>query len=182
VSDLNRQRILDALAELDRRLGERQIQAEICLFGGATMILAFQARQTTKDIDAIFAPTAVVRELAQQIGEEKGYATGWFNDGVKGFVSARGEHAAAGLPQFPNVRVLMPVPTYLLAMKCLAARVGTPDATDAQDVKFLLNHLGLRDPAVVLDIVGRYYSASQIQPKTRYFVEAILEEMRRDNP
>lgn len=62
----------------------------------------------------------------------------------------------------------MPVPAYLLAMKCMAARVGTPDATDVQDVKFLLQRLGLQQPAEVLDIVARYYPAQQIQPKTQF--------------
>jgi len=180
--ELDRQRILEALAELDRRLGERGISAEVCLFGGAAMILAFQARQTTKDIDAIFAPSAVVRELAKQIGEEKGYTAGWFNDGVKGFVSDRPEHTAANLPQFSHLKVMMPAPTYLLAMKCLAARVATPDATDVQDVKFLVRHLGLRQPTDVLEIVARYYPANRIQPKTQYFVEAVMEELQNDNP
>jgi chorismate mutase len=73
MSQLDEQRIREALEELSRRLAAKSIQAEVCLFGGAAMILAFQARQTTKDIDAIFAPAAAVRELAKAIGEEKGY-------------------------------------------------------------------------------------------------------------
>ena len=174
---LDRQRILEALEELSRRLAARGIQAEVCLFGGAAMILAFRSRQTTKDIDAIFVPTAPVREIAAEIGREKGYDAGWFNDGVKGFVSARADHTPADLPQFPNLKVMMPVPTYLLAMKCMAARAGTPEATDVQDVKFLLRHLGLREATQVLDIVESYYPRQLIQPKTQFFVESLLEEL-----
>jgi len=88
------------------------------------MILAFQSRQTTRDIDAIFAPVSSIREVAEQIRQEKGFESGWFNDGVKGFVSDKGEHGPANLPQFQNLRVMMPVPSYLLAMKCPAARAG----------------------------------------------------------
>ena len=175
---LDQQRILEALTELDNRLGTRGIHAEVCLFGGAAMILAFRSRQTTKDIDAIFAPTSEVRELARQIGEEKGYDAGWFNDGVKGFVSGRGEHTVANLPQFPNLKLTMPVPSYLLAMKCMAARAGVPDPVDVQDVKFLIRHLGLHQPSEVLDIVVRYYPVEQVPPKTQYFVEAIFEELQ----
>jgi hypothetical protein len=178
---LDRQRILDALDELSRRLAQRGATAEVCLFGGAAMILAFQSRQATKDIDAIFAPTALVRELAAEIGRERGYDAGWFNDGVKGFVSEQGQFTPANLPQFSNLRVMMPVPNYLLAMKCLAARVPTPDATDVQDVKFLLRHLSLRDARQVLDLVEAYYPRNLIQPKTQYFVEAVLEEMEHEN-
>ena len=130
MSALNRQCILDALQERSRRLAEHRTQAELCLFGGAAMILAFQSRQTTKDIDAIFVPSSTVRQLAEEIGRERGYEAGWFNDGVKGFVSDRGQHTAANLPQFPHLRIMMPVPAYLLAMKCLVARAGTGEATD----------------------------------------------------
>ena len=179
---LNQQRILEALAELDRRLRANGIQAEVCLFGGAAMILAFKSRQATKDIDAIFAPTSEVRELARQIGQENGYDAGWFNDGVKGFVSGRGEHTAANLPQFPNLKLTMPVPSYLLAMKCMSARAGVPNPVDVQDVKFLIRRLGLRQAPDVLDIVVNYYPENQILPKTQYFVESVFEEMQRENP
>ena len=36
-------------------------------------------------------------------------------------------------------------------------------------------------PAAVLDRVEAYYSRNQIQPKTQYFVEAVLEEMQHEN-
>ena len=36
----------------------------------------------------------------------------------------RHETTAAGLPQFAHLRLTMPVPEYLLAMKCMAARIG----------------------------------------------------------
>ena len=45
---LDRQRILEALDELSRRLAQRGVTAELCLFGGAAMILAFQSRQITQ--------------------------------------------------------------------------------------------------------------------------------------
>ena len=49
-------------------------------------------------------------------------------------------------------------------------------------MKFLLHHLGLRDLQAVLDIVDAYYPPHLTQPKTQYFVEAILEELAHENP
>jgi hypothetical protein len=137
---LDFQRIHDALEMLSRRLGERGVKGEVCLFGGAAFILAFQSRQSTKDIDAIFVPTSIVRELVAQIGEESGYAEGWFNDGVKGFISDKHSVTAADLPQFENLTVTMPVPEYLLAMKCMAARVDLDESKDEQDARFLIKN------------------------------------------
>jgi hypothetical protein len=116
-----------------------------------------------------------VRELAREIGEEKGYDAGWFNDGVKGYVSEHGEYTVANLPQFPNLKWSTPVPAYLLAMKCMATRLGMPDAVDAQDAKFLVHHLNLHQSSEVLDIVLRYYPKGQIPPKTQYFAESLFE-------
>lgn len=43
------------------------------------MILAFTARLTTKDVDAIFQPTQVIRTLAQGIAAEQNLSVDWLN-------------------------------------------------------------------------------------------------------
>jgi len=45
--------------------------------------------------------------------------------------SSRHETTAGNLPQFPHLRLTMPVPEYLLAMKCMAARIGGIQRTAA---------------------------------------------------
>ena len=103
------------------------------------MVLAYHARQSTKDVDAIFAPAGVIRDLAAEIGHERGLDADWINDGVKGFVSSRAAFAPLEL-DLSNLSVLMPVPEYLLAMKCMSARTGE-SSRDMEDVKFLIRHL-----------------------------------------
>lgn len=167
--------IRQALAEVDAALARRGIKGEICLFGGAVMVLAFQARQSTRDVDAVFAPAAAVREAAVEVGREHGWAEDWLNDGVKGWVSARQNVRDAGL-NLPHLSVTMPTPEYLLAMKCMAARVEQ-GSRDFEDAKFLIRHLRLADCEAVLAIVEDYYPPNRLPVKTRYFVEAALEEL-----
>ena len=142
------------------------------------MVLAFTARLPTNDVDALFQPTPLIRELARRIGEEQGLPADWLNDGVNGFVSARHETTAGNLPQFPHLRLTMPVPEYLLAMKCMAARLGgtTGESSDLPDIVFLIRHLQLRSAKDVLDLVGQYYPANRIPVKTQYLVEGLFEE------
>ncbi len=172
---LNGENIREALALLDAALGERGIRGEICLFGGAVMVLAYQARQSTKDVDAVFAPAGPIRELAADIAGERGWEPDWINDGVKGWLSSRQDLVDAGL-RLAHLAVLMPSPEYLLAMKCMAAR-GERGSRDLEDVKFLAGALGLPDAAAALGIVESYYPAGRIAVKTRYFIEAAFEEM-----
>src|SRR2546426_6377403 len=100
-STLKREQILAALRALSDQLGKQGVTGEICLFGGTVMILAFTARLTTRDVDAIFQPTQTIRELARRIADEQHLPADWLNDGVKGFVSTRHETTVGNLPQFP---------------------------------------------------------------------------------
>jgi len=175
---LTRETILSGLSALSDALGERGATGEICLFGGTVMVLAFAARPSTKDVDAIFRPTQAIREIAADIGQHQHLPLDWLNDGVKGFVSARHETTAGNLPQFPHLRVTMPVPEYLLSMKCMAARLGgTAGApSDVADIQFLIRHLGLKSAGAVLDIVAQYYPASRVPVKTQYLIEGLFGE------
>ena len=177
-STLTREQILAALRALSDELGTQGVTGEVCLFGGTVMVLAFTARLTTKDVDALFQPAQVIRELARRIADEQHLPANWLNDGVKGFVSARHETTPGNLPQFPHLRLTMPVPEYLLAMKCMAARIGgaTDEPSDVADITFLIRHLKLKSAKEVLDLLGQYYPANRIPVKTQYLVEGLFEE------
>ena len=72
----------------------------------------------------------------------------------------------------------MPVPEYLLAMKCMAARLGgtTGEASDrARHPVFLIRHLQLKS-APGGEICGCITPANRIPVKTQYLVEGLFEE------
>lgn len=175
---LTREQILAALRALSDELGNKNVTGEVCLFGGTVMVLAFSARLSTKDVDALFQPAQLIRKLVRHIADGQKLPADWLNDGVKGFVSARHELTAGNLPQFPHLRLTMPVPEYLLAMKCMAARIGgtTDEPTDVADILFLIRHLQLKSAGEVLDLVGQYYPANRIPVKTQYLVQGLFEE------
>jgi len=87
---------------------------------------------------------------------------------------------ATNLPQFPHLRLTMPVPEYLLAMKCMAARIAgtTAEPSDVPDITFLIRHLQLKSAKEVLDLVALYYPANRIPVKTQYLVEGLFDEDR----
>ncbi len=174
---LSKAQIIAALSALNVKLAAKEVTGELCIFGGAAMILAFDARQSTRDVDGVFVPKAIVAGAAEEIADELDLPPAWLNDGVKGGISNAGDLVAEGMPQFSHLRVLRPSAQYLLAMKCLAARAGDYDTSgDKDDVTTLINHLGLQDAGQVLEVVCLYYPESSISPKTRYFVEEILNE------
>lgn len=179
-SRLTRDDIIQALRALDQELAARNVIGEVCVFGGTVMVLAFNARLSTKDVDAIFHPAALIRELARQVAEACNLPPTWLNDAVKGYVSARHETTSGNLPQFPHLRLTMPTAEYLLAMKCMASRIGsaTGEADDTADIVFLIRHLNLRTSEDVMRIVEGYYPPDRMPVKARFLVESLFEEGR----
>lgn len=177
-STLTRVAILAALGGLSDELGTQGVTGELCLFGGTVMVLAFTARPATKDVDGIFEPAQLVRNAAERVAERQNLPRNWLNDGVKGFTSLQHETVTGNLPQFKYLRLSMPVPEYLLAMKCMASRIGgtAGEQSDVPDVIFLLRHLGIRSAREALDIVARYYPANRISVKTQYLLEGLFDE------
>ncbi len=174
---LDRPTIEAALAAMNARLEAAEVIGEISIFGGSAMVLAFDAREATRDVDAVFRPPELFRRAAAEVADELSLPEDWLNDGVKGFVSSVQDYVADDMPQFSHLRVIRPSAAYLLAMKCMAARVegyGAPG--DVADVRFLVRHLGLRTTEQVLEIVGRYYPPERIAVKTQYFVEEVMQE------
>lgn len=156
---------------LNARLSAEDVIAEVYVVGGAVMALAFAARPSTNDVDAVFVPKEIVRRLAKKVAADAGVDENWLNDAVKGFLSERGEFSP--WLELSHLRVFMPVPEYLLAMKCVAFRIG-PEFRDEEDVRYLLRYLNIERTAAALAVVERYFPVEQIPPKTRFALQEIL--------
>lgn len=166
---LQKNEILSYLKELNDKLQEMQVKGEVCLYGGAVMCLIYDARPSTKDVDAVFKPTRQIRAAIKQIGKEHDLDEDWLNNGVKEYVVGHPQRIFLNLP---SLKVFVPEPDYLLAMKTLAARV---DATDKQDIQFIIKLLKIQSAEEVFSILENYYPRQRIKPATQYFVEELFE-------
>ena len=166
---LSADRIRELFAALDQELGGRAVVGEVGLLGGAVMCLVFQARESTKDVDAVFAPTREIRDAARAVAVRFGVPEDWLNDAAKGFVVSSPPRIQ--VLSLPNLRVWAPCADYMLAMKCVSARF---DTHDADDVAFLVRHLGLVAPDEVFERIARYYPQERVPPRARFLVEELL--------
>lgn len=173
--NFSREELKWALSLLNEELRKNQVTGEICIVGGAAMILAFGSRESTRDIDALVMAPASVRMAAAKVARDNGLPDNWLNDGAKGFASGQNPELKEILT-FSHLRVVAPSGEYILAMKCIAARVGL-DEHDKEDTNFLMQHLGLRSVEAVLKIVEKYYPKERIPAKTQYFIQEAVDEM-----
>jgi hypothetical protein len=128
-----------------RRLGElsqaKGLDVRLTLVGGAVMVLRFNARVSTRDIDAVIlapAEARLVRELARQVAEENNWAEDWLNDGAKGYLV--GVSQGPIVFQAPGIEARAPSMEQMLAMKLCAWR----DDVDISDARRLLQEISAK--------------------------------------
>ena len=156
---------------LNKELGRSGTQGELFLVGGAVMCLAYATRPSTQDVDAWFRPPTQVREAAARVGLRAKVKTDWLNDAVKGFMSPRGDFAP--FLQLDHLRIMMAQPEYLLAMKCLAMRIGA-EFHDEDDIRYLLRLLEVRNYEDAMAIVTKYYPPERFPQKALYALAELL--------
>lgn len=171
---MTKNEILSALKKLNDKLKLDDSMAEICIVGGAVMCLVFNAREQTKDVDAIFHPKSKVYKLAKLVAKDQGLPEDWLNDSAKAYVNSKVEQVE--VLNLSHLKIFAPSAKYMLAMKCLASRVGTKDE---DDIEFLIKYLRLKKVDDVMSIVASFYEAKLIQPKTQYMIEEIIENLKK---
>lgn len=165
---MDRDEIVAALTALGRRLDDRGLVGDMYVVGGAAIALAFAARRSTRDVDAIFEPKTAIYEAAAEVAGELGLPVGWLNDAVKGFL-AGDDPLAAPVLDVPGLRCMVASPQMLLALKVAAHRVGE----DEDDVRLLAAELGLTSAGAVLE-VAEARMGERLDPAARFFVEELF--------
>ena len=162
--------IRELFEALNDELSSKGVVGEVGICGGAVMCLVFNARKSTKDVDGIFQPTRQIRDASQDVARKMGVPEDWLNDAAKGFFLSH--PPTIEVMERSHLRVWAPTAEYMLAMKCVSARF---DSHDADDVRFLIHHLELKDPQEIFHIVEQFYPKQHVPPKTQFLIEEILE-------
>jgi hypothetical protein len=156
---------------LNKELGRSGTQGELFLVGGAVMCLAYSARPSTQDVDALYRPPAQVRESAARVATRAKVNPDWLNDAVKGFMSSQGDFAL--FLELDHLRIMVAQPEYLLAMKCSAMRIG-PEFHDEEDIRYLLRLLEIRTYKKAVATITKYYPLDRFPQKTLYALAELL--------
>jgi hypothetical protein len=160
---------------LNEELRHSKTRGELYLVGGAVMCLAYNARESTADVDALFQPTAPVREAAARVAAKSRFPADWLNDGVKGYLSEQEDFGP--FLELDHLKVMVAQPKYLLAMKCLAMRIGA-EFHDLDDVRFLLRLLDIRSYDQVIAMIAKYYPLERFPQKSLCALDELLPRER----
>lgn len=162
------ERVLDRLAE---RLAARGVTADLYVFGGAAMAMAYDARRATRDIDAVFVPHGIVVEEARAVAREFGLPDWWLNEQASAYVAPGGDPDAPRIIDRPGLRVTTASPEHLLAMKAFAAR-----KQDLEDIRLLVDHLALTTADQVVALCARIFPDEPLPDRARLRIEDLLAD------
>lgn len=169
--NLTKEDILRLFDLLNAELARGDAHGEVYLVGGAVMCLTLNARASTRDVDAWFKPARIVRQAAARVAHKAGVPETWLNDAVKAWLSPRGSFDR--YVERSHLQVYVAQPGYLLAMKCIALRLGE-EFHDLEDVRYLLRYLNITRADDALAVVLSYFDESQVPVKTRLALEELL--------
>jgi hypothetical protein len=178
VSDLNREEIESALAELAEQLDARNVKAKIYLVGGAVMVLAFDARFTTGDVDGSMYPTDDVLGVAAEIGARRGLGAEWLNNSARQFIPVFKEPNWQPIHKSGNVEIVAAGEWSMLAMKMRAGR----GSRDRLDICFLVKRCGITSVAEALVLYGEYFPEDPLPDRTLPLLDEAIEALSPQSP
>jgi hypothetical protein len=180
---LTAQDLHDAFMELGARARHEGKVIDLAIYGGSALLLASNFRIATQDVDAVVeGDQGTVARWAEEVARTRNWPRDWLNDGVRTYLSPqvdglRAHHAlfrAYPSEQEPGLRVFVPSPEYMLAMKLMAMRLDPAgDKSDLADILNLLDIVGLQTPEDVLDFAASFYPEAHISGRLRLGIRAL---------
>lgn len=168
---LTRQQLVDALAALSRRLRERQVSGEIYLFGVGALVLGFDARDATRDLDGrIDAHHGAVHTAAAEVAEELSLPGHWLNEGGTAYLP-RGADADVDTVHSDGWLIVRAASAPVL----LAMKARTRRAQDVADTVFLAELLGLSTADEIVAVHDRYFADEPLAEADRSRLDAIAQ-------
>ena len=173
---MTREQILESLRQLGEELDALGMLGEILLTGGAAMCLVHDARDMTKDVDALYEPKPIINQIALKISRRNDLPPDWLNDSVKVFLTPNAPRE--DFISFKGLRIQTVSAEYLLAMKLMSSRYGEKDY---DDIRFLFSKLGIETYERASEILTSFYDINTIPARTKYIIEGIIDEQNSQN-
>ena len=180
---LTAQDLHDAFMELGAQARREGKVIDLAVYGGSALMLASNFRVATEDVDAVVeGDQRTITRLADDIARTRGWSRDWLNDGVRTYLSPQVDGLAAHHTLFrtypseqePGLRVFVPSPEYLLAMKLMAMRIDPAAGTsDLVDIINLMDVVGLKTPEEALDFAATFYPEARISARLHLGIRAL---------
>ena len=172
---LSKKDIVKYLKLINEELVKAEETAEIVLLGGCAMVLMYDARKSTKDIDAIFNNKSKMRECVKMIAKNNNLNDDWLNDAAKSFITPKMK--TVEVTKFSNLKIKVFDLESLLVLKLISARALTNDFSDSL---ILLENSSIKNIEELYELVEKYAPEDLLTPRVDYFIQEVWKKYRGD--
>ena len=152
-------------------LARRQVFIELAVYGGSAIMMQFEWRRTTEDVDAVVRDgydESALEPSLNLVANQLGLPSDWLNNAVGMFTPLEEDSAwfdvSGTYPSEgnPGLRVLQARPPYLLAMKLRALANLDRGDRDLADARSLACELGMTSVEALRRL---YVSIHDMEPR-----------------
>ena len=166
---LSKSQIELAFRRLAERMREHGEHAEIYVFGGACMVLGYSARGYTHDVDVhVEAGFRGVEVAAREVAKELNLPSWWLNEQATSYLPRIPDTEAKVAYEYPNLVVKIASPQHMLAMKLAGSR-----RADIQDIRVLMEHLGMSSRQDLLDTWDAIFPGELLNERAMRVVNSV---------
>lgn len=175
--------MLAIFEEMGKACREKGAYYEIAIYGGSALMLVFDYRDATYDIDYVPVSGAsdTIAEIANGAATSLGLPPNLFRDDVSVFVSDAARYEVYG--EFPkgdgNLRIFSATPEYIFSMKMLSMR-STMDTQDVRDIWELADACGIDDDKAAISMLEKFYPGKSLPTRNRLILEDVFEAKRQN--
>jgi hypothetical protein len=192
---LTREKVEEAFRLVGEYLRDRKTLGEIVVHDGRAIMLQFEWRQSTQDVDAVIRSAGnhgIVQKAIQEAADRLGLPRSWLNESVAMYrLQAEDEKDRLPIGMYPSyerpgLRVLAATPEYMLALKIIA--MGERESFDDRDFEDAANlgaDTGIASTDDLRAFAEAYADGGRLPPKVEARLEelyAAIEERRRTGP
>ncbi len=172
---LDRKALERAFKGLEKQLASQEVRAHVYIVGSAVLLMAHRRSRTTMDLDALSIDSRdVALAGARAVAREQGLTEDGLNDQVRWVPNLphQPDPRAEVLYDSPHLVVTGASAPHILAMKVRAAR-----ARDLEDIKLLMQQLGITTMQEVREIHRAVYPHDTVPWRSEQRVEACLRDL-----
>lgn len=177
---------LKILAKKFRKLNGKSTPAELYLVGGASILLNYNFREMTSDVDAIIRASSAMKDAIRQVSDEHNLPIDWLNTDFKNTTSYSPnliKYADYRCELCNVLRIYTISAEYLVAMKLMAGRDYKHDLSDVVGIisEHNIKKSNSDKPTITLDtikkaVVNLYGDWNKIPQNSQELIENVFQE------
>ena len=174
--EFNKLDMLKYITELNTELANLDKKVELLIYGGASICLAYEFRESTRDIDAIFDNDEYFIKACNIVSVKYNLEDRWLNNSILKCLLDITKEEFIDYLTLSNLHVQVVSPRYLLALKVKASRVGEA-FHDYSDALALCKLLSINTKDGLLKLCSGFYLTKLLQYNQLKFIDRIVGDL-----